>query len=844
MSDPIHDHAQLIAETQWVRRLAHRLVNDPDVAEDLAQATCAAAIEHRPEPLTRGWLATVLRNLTSHHQRREGQRREREAMTAKSITLPSTQVMVEKVQSQRRVAEAVLALDEPYRTVVLWRFFEDLPPREIAARRAVPVATVDSQIQRGLAQLRGKLDAEFGNRKTWLLALVPLTPRGSSLSIPIGALLMKAKALSAVAAILLAIMGYALWPDSKSPSPAKQAAAASTNTVRDAKTSESDLGQRNVVVPQSDSPSKPLSRKIQGAAFDASGAALPDLRVKGEAVATSDESGAFEVAMTDKTQVIHSNDTEWTTVIAGIVSSAATRQEIAPVVVVAPNIAFAGIVLDEGGDPLEDVIVKCSLPSGFTTRITAPLDSSRPMYRSWSVRTGADGSFVLKKIGQVEGAKLLIRKNGFLPHEFDQPAHARDDLQITLKRPEADEDLVRGQVVDMFGRSVPSAHVSLGNNQTKTDGQGLFTLSRKRSRGLETIQALKRGFLPGRAELPSPEETLAFVYVTMGAEPLEIRGRVIDSQGRPVVNARVWNNDAELVTGLGGSLSRIEDYLGGGLTDPELSAKFTVNGRRTESMGDLKEKHSSSMWAWTRTDTHGRFVLGGMQRRSYSLRVLVEGSLGFFDTAPILAGSPEVTISFRPQRHAVVAGHVFDPQGRPVADAEVELRAWAIQKALEFPDGSETTGGDAVVGPKIRTGSDGSFRFEQIGRAPIFFVVLGDHVMNDVFGLQERGIENATDRPIDDLVLTVSRRYHLRLELADTSRADSFGIVDAAGKRLELAVFDDGGKNSSQTVKVHGGKTRVYAVPEDTSSVVLFRAKELVETLPIRLELSGVTIIR
>jgi DNA-directed RNA polymerase specialized sigma24 family protein len=70
----------------------------------------------------------------------------------------------------------VLALDEPWRSAVLWRFFHDLQPRVIAARLGVPVATVRSRVQRGLELLRTELLPRAGLRDPDLRALAPLLP--------------------------------------------------------------------------------------------------------------------------------------------------------------------------------------------------------------------------------------------------------------------------------------------------------------------------------------------------------------------------------------------------------------------------------------------------------------------------------------------------------------------------------------------------------------------------------------------------------------------------------------------------------------------------------------------
>ena len=71
--------------------------------------------------------------------------------------------------------DALLSLEEPYRATLLWRYHAGLPLAEIAARQNVPVETVRTRIQRGLARLRDHLDRTHpGGRSAWMAALLPL----------------------------------------------------------------------------------------------------------------------------------------------------------------------------------------------------------------------------------------------------------------------------------------------------------------------------------------------------------------------------------------------------------------------------------------------------------------------------------------------------------------------------------------------------------------------------------------------------------------------------------------------------------------------------------------------
>ena len=68
------------------------------------------------------------------------------------------------------------------------RFLRGQTPRQIGRALDVPVKTMHTRIERGLAQLRGKLDREFGgDRGAWVVAFAPLIDRGG-LSLGLGSL--------------------------------------------------------------------------------------------------------------------------------------------------------------------------------------------------------------------------------------------------------------------------------------------------------------------------------------------------------------------------------------------------------------------------------------------------------------------------------------------------------------------------------------------------------------------------------------------------------------------------------------------------------------------------------
>ena len=196
----------LLAHTDWVRGLARSLVKwgDPGV-EDVVQETWLRAMEHPPRAgeNLRAWLSAVVRNVVRQARRSEARRARRERSRVQGDEAPDTAEVVERADAHRMLVNHLMDLDEPYRTAILLRFFENLPPRRVAKQVGCPVETVRAWLRRGLEKLRWRLDrAHGGDGKAWLLALVPLLKPAQVAVASTGGLLLGTKV--AVAGIVLA----------------------------------------------------------------------------------------------------------------------------------------------------------------------------------------------------------------------------------------------------------------------------------------------------------------------------------------------------------------------------------------------------------------------------------------------------------------------------------------------------------------------------------------------------------------------------------------------------------------------------------------------------------------
>jgi RNA polymerase sigma-70 factor (ECF subfamily) len=222
----------LLAHRAWVRGIARALVADESRVDDVEQETWLVAMDRPPSRVgaVRAWLRRVVRSRAIDAHRSESRRVAREQATARPEGLPATSDLVAKAEIQRDVAAAVCALAEPYRTTILLRHFEELEPREIAARLGVPVETVRTRLKRGHERLRELLDEEYGDRRAWFLLVAPLARRGRGIPVATaagGALVMAGtKKLIAVAVLVLALAGGAWWVTETASSPKRGVAPA------------------------------------------------------------------------------------------------------------------------------------------------------------------------------------------------------------------------------------------------------------------------------------------------------------------------------------------------------------------------------------------------------------------------------------------------------------------------------------------------------------------------------------------------------------------------------------------------------------------------------------------
>lgn len=208
----LHELESLAAESGWLDGLARSLVADAHLAEDLVQDAWVAALAHGSGargPLS-AWMAGALKRLAANRRRGDARRARREREASPERHEPPVSTGTEMLEQQQLLIQHVLTLDEPYREVVVRRYVDGLPPREIARALDVPVATVNSRLARGLAKLRATLlAAHDGDETRWLGAMVSLaTLETKDGMVLLGVALMKTK-IALASAVLLVLFGGA-----------------------------------------------------------------------------------------------------------------------------------------------------------------------------------------------------------------------------------------------------------------------------------------------------------------------------------------------------------------------------------------------------------------------------------------------------------------------------------------------------------------------------------------------------------------------------------------------------------------------------------------------------------
>ncbi|QDV08994.1 RNA polymerase sigma factor [Planctomycetes bacterium Poly30] len=187
---PSHpDPDRLLGDRAWLRRLSVSLVGPAD-ADDLAQDAWLALLERqrresggRVHEAPRGWLAGAARRLALASRRKQASRLGHQHMYAGELAASGrleSEVAVDQLAAQaelqREVVALLLELKEPVRGTLLLRYQAGLSAADIARRTGDPAGTVRRRLKEGLDRVRERMDADHGGRSAWAPALMGVLP--------------------------------------------------------------------------------------------------------------------------------------------------------------------------------------------------------------------------------------------------------------------------------------------------------------------------------------------------------------------------------------------------------------------------------------------------------------------------------------------------------------------------------------------------------------------------------------------------------------------------------------------------------------------------------------------
>jgi RNA polymerase sigma-70 factor (ECF subfamily) len=832
----------LLADVVFARRLARRLVRDTALADDLAQEAWLRAQDGAPRGSLQAWLGGIVRNLARQHRRSESRRARREAAAARPEALPSAAESLERLAAQQDVVRAVLALPEPYRSTVVLRFHDGLPPRAIAARHGVPVATVKTRLARGLAQLRAALAKEHGGEERALAAvLVPLV-RGVGTGTILGGATVMSVLLKVGGVSVVALL--AVWAIRREGSSASPAAPIGGDVVVDAvELAETEEHVDTPALPQRESEALPVTpdepsapaapvilvrgrvlgvdgmpiggvelglRKSNGGRLDpeemgpsvspAFGSLLwseahpenaPPLTVSGN-------DGHYELALGDGYYGrVVAVDALWESVLVPFAHDSREGKE--RILLVAPRFGVSGTVVDGSGAPLAGVELRFGVPRDRL--LATGVDLEDTMAPDWSTTSDAQGRFELPRLPAVPGAKLRARLEPYVTQVIQRDAWSDDHLELALER--ASGAWLEG-VVEAGGQPIASAVVSLGSHATRTDAMGRFQIHLADREDEDELCAAAAGHLPARIvgdrEPDGSVRWPGFVRIALAGEPLALGGIVVDAEGRPLAGQEISLGEGRTVVKQQGPIV-LESVLAGGT-----GARPVV-----------------------KSDASGAFVLRGLEEREYELIVVDPRTALVSHAGPFAAGRSDLRLLQPTDRvWPVVRGVVVSRSGEPLAGIGLH-----VESHVDFVGVDDAYHGYDETGSETVTAADGSFELAEVPMD-------GARIANFSMELVDPAFELPDDVDPLDVRVVVDRWVQLEVHAPAYTHAESFAVRDDAGQGLLMESALSGGTARIITVPLVQGRSPVVKVNERAATIVLLAGGEELVRAPLALHATGI----
>lgn len=508
------------------------------------------------------------------------------------------------------------------------------------------------------------------------------------------------------------------------------------------------------------------------------------------ALATTAGDGSFEFTTGEHWFTIFTRSDDWVAVCHARVDLPQKPQPGSEtpelLLVVAPRIEISGLVYNTTGAPIPNSLVSITMSMGALTDFPFPLDKSIP-HGDWWAGVNESGQFKFESApGGLTGARIKASSKGFEGSSGAAPLVTTRNLVITLesnsseepKEEKEPESVIRGMVVGPGGAGVDDALVVFGASTARSTADGSFEVVPEGwLSDSEALIATKSGHRHalhadfGKELKANPNP--AAVVLQLGGAPLTIAGRVLGADGAAQIGWKVR------------------------LLDPT----YIEQSGETEHA----EAYAAAEPDQLITDAEGRFWVGGLADRTYSLRAWSDTTYASVESEAVMAGTQNLVLTVPADALLkTVTGRVVSLAGAPVEGAEVGV-------TFTYEQTPSSTG--SVEAANEKTDSEGRFELKNVPSRRVSVTVAGDNII----ALREPYMD---DLPSSGLVLVVERRCHFRVEWVGNGPAPSFVTAhDDAGEYTYISTRTARRGRSSTRLTLKDGQSAVVSTTERTVSL-------------------------
>ncbi|QDV07929.1 ECF RNA polymerase sigma factor SigW [Planctomycetes bacterium Poly30] len=846
-SNPRISFETLLAETAALRRLAGSLVADAASADDLVQEAVLAALSDGPAVRENpgGWLRATVKNLARQRVRSRANAAARERAIATYEASASTAESVIAAERQRALLEAIMELADPYRDAVLARHLRGLSPSAISEETGAPVPTVKKRIERGLAQLKVRLGARYGEGGAWALALLPLcrpevraVMAKSAVSGAAGAAVKSGSKLGggalfvgAAATILMALAGTAwyldqhedavepsslsgaeLEPSTVTPELLLGTPTSGFVTTRVAPAETKDAGAHGE--------SSALAQSGQVAVQVASDDTVTLLGLDGEPIRSAEVRWSRVEDSRPEELVTESQEHGWTddeghlsftrryrgglsegewTIDARPFAPIGVRQPVQDSCdyLMAPAVRLAGRVVDSNGDAVAGAQVRYVSEPALCLRLTEAIRHAGFRTEGRSVTAGSDGSFDLGFVPA--DALAMVNAYSGRAHSARVETPVSSDLGVVLvvrREKSVQEGILRGRVEHVDGTACARATVRFKYHEAEADDDGRFEvgipdIGADESPRITTQDESGRfGAVEGARLRSVLEEVGAEVRIEVPDAMGAVQGTLLHPDGSPARLISMALFDGTPKGSSSATLERIESSLGG------------------------------------RTDREGRFELIFLRDRPYTLRFYSFEPLMVHDVVvdPAEADPWTITLPVEPNVRSA-EGVVVDRRGEPVAGARAAI-------SIVLDAGGFATGRPDVVGLSMTTDAEGHFFFPSLPAQGVEVAVTTDEMSSN----HAASYSIASFEPGEAKRIEVDPLCEVILSVADEA-VTAIGARDGGGKDLTLLSRVANHSTYSENLRREAGSEfPLLFVPQSTVELILRAGYRELRTEPVRLE--------